>query len=88
MTTIPATDERPAPAEAIALARQSLADFPWCFWMRAKEAPVATIGEVQLIVQRLRQHGDRNAWNRAYEVEQTLTAVASLHAKTVANTPE
>lgn len=72
MTTAPAIDERPAPEAALAAARGALAEFPWCFWFRGKDAPVATVSEVRLVVQRLRQHGDRKAWERAYHIEQCL----------------
>lgn len=73
MTTAPPEDPRPAPAAAIALARTALDNYKSdCFWFRADTAPVETMGEVRLIIQRLRQYGGREAWYAAYAIEQCL----------------
>lgn len=72
MTATPNTDERPAPASALSMARQAIAGFPWCFWFRGRNAPLNTISDVCLVVQRLRQHGNRQAWDLAYRIEQCL----------------
>jgi hypothetical protein len=73
MTTALPADERPAPAPALALADDALRRFrAMCFWFRNSEAKVATVGDVQLVVRRLRQHGDRAAWDVAYQIEQCL----------------
>jgi hypothetical protein len=73
MTTTLPTDERPAPAPALALAEDALRRFrAMCFWFRSTEAKVATVGDVHLVVRRLRQHGDRKAWDMAYQIEQLL----------------
>ena len=70
MTTAFPTDERPAPQPMLASAREAVAAFPWCFWFRSARAEIETIGDVELIVRRLRQHGDRRAWDAAYRIEQ------------------
>lgn len=72
MTSEYPTDTRPAPAAAIAMAREALKKHAGCFWFRAKDAPLEDIGDVQLVVRRLRQHGDRAAWNVAYQIQQCL----------------
>lgn len=62
----------PAPPPALTLAREALERFWECFWFRADAAPLTTIGEVQLIIRRLRQHGGPEAWHFAYQIEQCL----------------
>jgi len=56
----------------LALALESVRDFPWCFWFRHHEAKISTVGDVQLVIRRLRQHGGRDAWQAAYKIEQCL----------------
>lgn len=70
MTTAFPTDERPASPVMLACAREAIAAFPWCFWFRGTGAAVETVADVQLVVRRLRQHGDRRAWDAAYRIEQ------------------
>lgn len=72
MTTQPKIDARQASAMAIARASAAIGEFPACFWFRNPAAEVATIDDVRLIVQRLRQHGNRQAWQVALEIEQCL----------------
>ncbi|NBV34635.1 MAG: hypothetical protein EBR81_12820 [Proteobacteria bacterium] len=43
-----------------------------CFWFRSPDAEVETVGDVLLVIQRLRQHGDLNAWKTAREIESCL----------------
>jgi len=43
-----------------------------CFWFRSPDANIETIGDVILVIQRLRQHGDLNAWKTAREIELCL----------------
>jgi hypothetical protein len=43
-----------------------------CFWFRSPDANVETVGDVLLVIQRLRQHGDLKAWNTAWEIESCL----------------
>jgi hypothetical protein len=73
MTTTLPTDERTASAPALALAEEALRQFRTsCFWFRNGEAQIVTVGDVLLVVRRLRQHGDRQAWEMAYRIEQCL----------------
>jgi hypothetical protein len=72
MTLPPNSNLCPAPEKAVTLALAALARFPGCFWFRRADAPVQTVAEVELIVQRLRQHGDRHAWEAALEIERCL----------------
>ena len=57
--------EHAASATAIAMAKQALLDFRECFWFRHPDAQVSTVGDVKLIIDRLRRHGDRKAWRAA-----------------------
>jgi hypothetical protein len=43
-----------------------------CFWFRSPEAKIETVGDVMLVIQRLRQHGDLKAWTTAREIELCL----------------
>ncbi len=43
-----------------------------CFWFRAPDAKIETVGDVLLVIQRLRQHGDLKAWTTAREIESCL----------------
>jgi hypothetical protein len=72
MTTPPSTDQRPASEAAVVAAREATARFPMCFWMRRGDAAVRSVADVELIVQRLRQHGNRSAWAAALEIERCL----------------
>lgn len=40
-----------------------------CFWFRSPQANIETVGDVMLVIQRLRQHGDQKAWKTAREIE-------------------
>ncbi len=40
-----------------------------CFWFRSPRANIETVGDVMLVIQRLRQHGDQKAWKTAREIE-------------------
>lgn len=72
MTSTPSANQAAAPAAAVALARTLVGRFPACFWFRRANAPVRSVADVELIVQRLRQHGDRRAWDAALELERCL----------------
>lgn len=72
MTTAYPTDTRPAPAAAMTMAAAAIKQYPMCFWFRAKDAPLNDVGDVELVVRRLRQYGNRASWEKAYEIEQCL----------------
>lgn len=72
MTTDYPTDTRPATEKAIAMAADALKRFPFCFWFRSKDAPIVEVADVELVVRRLRQNGNRAAWEAAYQLEQCL----------------
>jgi hypothetical protein len=72
MTSEYPTDTRPAPAAAIEMAREALQQYPFCFWFRSDSAPLETIAEVQLVIRRLRQYGNRESWETAYRIHQCL----------------
>jgi hypothetical protein len=66
------TDPRPAPAAAIALAKEALKEHAGCFWFRSPEAQIESIADVQLVIRRLRQYGDRASWDTAYRIRKCL----------------
>lgn len=72
MTTEYPTDTRPAPAAAIEMAHEARRKYPFCFWFQSSETPLHTVAQVEMVVRRLRQHGNRAAWNAAYQIEQCL----------------
>ncbi len=82
MTSEYPTDTRPAPAAAIALAREALEQHDSCFWFRSAEAPLETIAQVQLVIRRLRQYGNRESWDTAYELEQSISENSILESLT------
>ena len=61
-----------ASPEALRRARAALSKHAACFWTRRPDAPVGDQGDVKLIIRRLRQHGGRDAWQTAREIERCL----------------
>jgi len=68
----PETDGGSVPLEALARARQALARHPECFWTRQANAPLANRSDVVLVIRRLRENGNRFAWQAAREIEVCL----------------
>jgi len=58
----------PLIAQAEALVRQ----FPSCFWFRHPEARVRNRGDIPLVIQHLREYGDRHAWTAAQKLRKCL----------------
>lgn len=63
----------PAPPELIERASALVRNFPECFWFRHPEARIRYLGDVRLIVEHLREYGDRRAWWAAQELHRCLS---------------
>jgi len=56
----------------IARAEELIRQFPSCFWFRHPEARVRNRGDIPLVIQHLREYGDRRAWTAAQELRKCL----------------
>lgn len=63
----------PAPPELVEHADGLIRRFPECFWFRHPEATVGHLDDVRLVVERLREYGDRRAWRAAQELHRCLS---------------
>lgn len=69
----------PAPPELCARAAALVRRHPECFWfwhpdaLAHPEARVRHFEDVRLVVERLREHGDRQAWWDAQELHRCLS---------------
>lgn len=68
----PVTERVPAPPELIARAEELIRAHPECFWFRHPEARITFRDDVELVVRRLRQHGDSEAWREAQALRKCL----------------
>jgi hypothetical protein len=67
----------PVPTQLIERAVTLVNEHPGCFWFRHPEARIRNEGDIRLVIERLREYGDRRAWRAAQELHQCL----SLHCK-------
>ena len=73
MTTLVPLNETHAPEAALALSREAVLKFKsLCFWFRSPDAAIETVGDVLLVIRRLRQHGNRETWNVAQKIKECL----------------
>lgn len=63
----------PAPPELIERASALVRTYPECFWFRHPEARIRHIEDVRLVVDHLREYGDRRAWLSAQELHRCLS---------------
>ncbi len=59
------TETSPAPQDLIEQAEALVRKHPECFWFRHPEARISHLEDVRLIVERLREYGDRATWREA-----------------------
>ncbi len=62
-----------APPELVERASALVRNFPECFWFWHPEARVRQLADVRLVVEHLRQYGDRHAWQAAQELHKCLS---------------
>ena len=63
----------PAPAELVERASALVRTYPECFWFRHPEARLRHLEDVRLVVEHLREYGDRRAWRAAQELHRCLS---------------
>lgn len=63
----------PVSPELIERALSLVKGHPECFWFRHPEARIRTGGDIRLVVEHLREYGDRRAWRAAQELHQSLS---------------
>ena len=62
------------PPEITRLTRTPLVQtYPECFWFRHPEARIRYLEDVRVIIEHLREYGDRRAWWAAQELHQCLS---------------
>jgi hypothetical protein len=63
----------PAPPELVARAEALVKRYNTeCFWFRHPDASVESLEDVKLVIQRLREYGNHNAWKDAQELHRCL----------------
>ena len=73
MTSTLQVNDDPAPREVLDLCREAVTQFkPLCFWFRDPNTPIQTVGDVLLVIRRLRQHGNRETWALAQRIQGCL----------------
>ncbi|HMO49950.1 MAG TPA: hypothetical protein PKE26_04400 [Kiritimatiellia bacterium] len=63
----------PAPEELIARATELVKKHPECFWFRHPEACIRHLEDIRLVVEHLREYGDRKTWFEAQELHECLS---------------
>ena len=63
----------PAPPELIRRAAELIREYHECFWFRHPEARIRHLEDVRLVVEHLREYGDRRAWWAAQELHKCLS---------------
>jgi hypothetical protein len=64
-----------APPELAARATALVKKYPECFWFWHPEARIRSLADVRLVVQHLREYGDRRAWVAAQDLNRCLLPV-------------
>jgi len=62
----------PAPPGVVQLAQDLVRRFPECFWFWHPDARVNYLGDARLVVEHLREYGDKRAWEAAKELQKCL----------------
>lgn len=60
----------PAPIELIERASALVRKHSECFWFRHPEAEIRSLEDVRVVIDHLREYGDRRAWRAAQELHQ------------------
>lgn len=63
----------PAPPELVEHATALVRRYPECFWFWHPEARVRHLEDVRLVIEHLREYGDRPAWWAAQELHRCLS---------------
>jgi hypothetical protein len=60
------------PREVVARAEEQVRAFPECFWFRHPDARIRHADDVELVIEHLREYGDKRAWEAAKELRRCL----------------
>ena len=63
----------PAPPELVERAAALVKEHPECFWFRHPEARLRHLEDVRLVIEHLREYGDRRAWRQAQHLHRCLS---------------
>jgi len=63
----------PASPELVERASALVKKHSECFWFRHPEARIRYLEDVRLVVEHLREYGDRRAWREAQELHRCLS---------------
>jgi hypothetical protein len=63
----------PAPPDLVARATALVKSHPECFWFRHPEARIRHLEDIRLVVEHLREYGDRFAWRDAQDLHRCLS---------------
>ena len=63
----------PAPPELVQRATALVRNHPECFWFWHPEARIRHLEDVRLVVEHLREYGDRRTWREAQELHRCLS---------------
>ena len=62
----------PVPPGVSERATELIREFAECFWFRHPDACVRYTDDVELVIEHLREYGDRRAWEAAKELRRCL----------------
>lgn len=65
-----------APPALIERASELIRSHPECFWFRHPEAQIRHLEDIRLVVEHLREYGDRRAWWAAQELHKCLSPLS------------
>jgi len=63
----------PAPPELVQRAAALVKRHPECFWFWHPDARIRHLEDVRLVVEHLREYGDRRAWRDAQDLHRCLS---------------
>jgi hypothetical protein len=63
----------PAPPELVERATKLVKNHSECFWFWHPDAQVRHLEDVRLVIEHLREYGDRRAWREAQELHRCLS---------------
>lgn len=62
----------PASPELALRATELVHQFAECFWFWRTDAEIQCLDDVELVIEHLREYGDKRAWNAARELRKCL----------------
>lgn len=62
----------PAPPELVVRAMELVREFAECFWFWHPDARVRYMDDIELVIEHLREYGDKRAWEAAKELRRCL----------------